>query len=452
MTEEEVKTKAFHIFNAALSSVNPYTAVKARAVDLISFYHSGHIKKVFVIGFGKASFEMARAINETLGKIIDKGIIITKYGHAKGIAKLDKIRVFEAGHPIPDGSGVDATKKMMEVLKEADDSTLVICLISGGGSALLVAPMEPITLEEKQDTTRLLLEAGADINDVNTVRKHISLVKGGRLAQIAYPARIKSLILSDVIGDRLHVIASGPTTFDTTTYHNAIEVIKKYRLSDKIPLHVMEVLDKGMNGDIPETLKEKDPVLINTENTIIGSNRIAIAAAEKMAIELGFHTEILTSEIEGEAKEAGRWLAGIAKAYKEKKEKSEINKPVCLLSGGETTVKVIGNGKGGRNTELALAFAMETEGYNGIFLLSAGTDGTDGPTDAAGAYVTGNTIPKAKGLGLDPLEYLKNNDSYNFFKKLGSLFITGPTGTNVMDIQIILIQNPCGGLFSGSLT
>lgn len=436
---EDVKAKAYEIFYAAISSVNPYDTVKAYAGQLLSFYQSKNLKRLFVVGFGKASFDMARAINDSSGAFITDGIIITKYGHARGVKSIDKIKVYEAGHPIPDDNGVKATKEIVELLKKADETTLVVCLISGGGSALFVSPIEPITLSEKQDTTKILLEAGADINEVNTIRKHISSVKGGRLAAIAYPAYIKSLILSDVIGDRLDVIASGPTTFDTTTYADALEVIKRYRLSDKIPHHIMDVLNKGIKGQIPDTLKEKDPILSNTENTIIGSNKIALAAAATKASELGFHTEVLSTEIEGEAREVGRWLAGVAKTYKMKKRLSEIKKPVCLLSGGETTVKVVGRGKGGRNTELALAFAIEIEKEDGIALLSAGTDGTDGPTDAAGAYVTWNTTKKAKGLGLSPLEYLNNNDSYNLFKKLDSLFITGPTGTNVMDIQIILI-------------
>jgi len=436
---EEAKIRAIDIFNRAILSVNPFMAVKAQAETLNSFYRLKNIKRVFVIGFGKACLEMTKATNESLGEIIDKGIIITKYNHAKGITSIDKIKVFEAAHPIPDESGVVATKKIIELLKEADESTLVICLISGGGSALLVSPMEPIKLEEKQITTKLLLETGANINDVNTVRKHISSVKGGRLAKIAYPAYIKSLILSDVIGDRLDVIASGPTTFDSTTYYDALEVLKKFKLLDKIPKSVVEILNRGKNGEISETLKKDDYVLTNTENIIIGSNKIALEAAKKKAIEMGFYTEILTSEIEGEAKEVGKWLSDIAKTYKRKKQKKEIEKPICLLSGGETTVTVVGCGKGGRNTELALAFAIEIEGIDGIFLLSAGTDGTDGPTDAAGAYATGYTVNKAKRLGLVPEGHLKNNDSYNFFKKIDGLFFTGPTGTNVMDIQIIFI-------------
>ncbi|MCX8110271.1 MAG: glycerate kinase [Syntrophorhabdaceae bacterium] len=442
MNSEEIKNQTQNIFNAAISSVNPYSAVKAHTGHILSFCHKHRIKQFFIIGFGKASFDMARAINDGLGKIIKEGIVITKYGHAKGMESIDKIKIYEAGHPIPDENGVEATNKIIRLLEKVDESTLVVCLISGGGSALLVSPLKPITLQEKQITTKMLLDAGADINEVNTLRKHISSVKGGRLARIAYPAHIKSLILSDVIGDRLDVIASGPTTLDKTTYADALEVIKRYGLSDKIPYHIMEVINKGIKGEMPETIKEKDPVLSKVENIIIGSNKIALSAAGAKASELGFHVEILSTEIDGEAKEVGKRLAGIAKAYKTKKKQSETKRPICLLSGGETTVKVVGKGLGGRNTELALAFAIEIEGEDGIAMLSAGTDGTDGPTDAAGAYVTGQTIKRAKELGLNPYDYLLNNDSYNFFKKIDSLFITGPTGTNVMDIQIILTENP----------
>jgi len=439
VVNEEAETKAIHIYEKAVSSVNPYITVKRHVEALTSFCREKNIRQVFVVGFGKASVEMARGVNDSIGDIIDRGLVITKYSHARGTTSLGKIQVFEAAHPVPDGSGLMATRKIIELLKRVDNSTLVICLISGGGSALLVSPIEPVTLEEKQITTKLLLEAGANINDVNAVRKHISYVKGGRLAQLAYPAYIRSLILSDVVGDKLDVIASGPTTFDPTTYDDAIEILKKFRLLDRVPRNVIDVLNKGKRGEISETVKEGDPVLANTENTIIGSNKMALAEARKAAIELGFNTSIISTELEGEAKDVGKWLAEIAKACKIKKEESRIKKPICLLSGGETTVTVVGSGKGGRNTELALAFALEIEGIAGIFLLSAGTDGTDGPTDAAGAFVTGDTVKKARMAGISPEEYLKNNDSYHFFKKVGGLYITGPTGTNVMDVQIILI-------------
>jgi hydroxypyruvate reductase/glycerate 2-kinase len=329
-----------------------------------------------------------------------------------------------------------ATKHVIDMLKNGDDQTIVLCLISGGGSALLVAPCNGITLSEKQRVTELLLKAGTNINELNTVRKHISAIKGGRLAEIAYPSKVISLILSDVIGDPLDVIASGPTSPDETTYGDAIHVIEKYGLRDNIPDHILHILMKGSEGNVPETPKRGYPVFERVENIIIGSNKIATGAAAKKAMELRFDTTILTSELQGEAREVAKWLAG--KAMEIREQRAEGRK-ICLISGGETTVTVNGSGIGGRNMELALAFAIEIAGTDGITLLSAGTDGTDGPTDAAGAIVNGQTIKKAKTKSLDPLVYLEHNDSYVFFKNTGELFVTGSTGTNVMDIQIVLI-------------
>ena len=284
--------------------------------------------------------------------------------------------------------------------------------------------------------TQLLLKAGVDIYELNTVRKHLSKVKGGRLAEIAHPAKVISLILSDVIGDRLDVIASGPTAPDKTTYNHAIGVLEKYKLTEKAPESVINMLGNGAKGLISETPKDDNPVFEKVENTIIGSNRKALEAAKEKAESLGSQTEIISSEVTGEAREVGKWLANIAKGLRVQGFKGSR----CLISGGETTVTAKGNGIGGRNMELALSFAMEIEGIDGITLLSAGTDGTDGPTDAAGATVDGETVKKAKAIGLDPEEYLRNNDSYNFFKKIDGLFITGPTGTNVMDVQVMVIE------------
>jgi glycerate-2-kinase len=306
-------------------------------------------------------------------------------------------------------------------------------MISGGGSALLVAPHEGITLPEKQQITQLLLRAGANIQELNTVRKHISRVKGGRLAELAYPARILSLILSDVIGDRLDVIASGPTAPDPTTFQDALGVIGRYDLADKIPEKVLGILMCGARGEIPETPKEKSQAFERVENIIVGSNKKAIEIAEREAAKRGYQVTILSSELQGEAREVGGWLARKAMAMRD-------GSQICLISGGETTVTVKGSGLGGRNMELALAFAQEIKGIRGITFLSAGTDGTDGPTDAAGAIVDGETITRAEAAGHSPEAYLENNDSYHFFKATGGLFLTGPTGTNVMDLQIVLID------------
>lgn len=431
----ETKKMLKDIFYAALHAVDPYESVRLHTHYIHSQYQTGNFKKLFVIGFGKGAYPMAKAIEDDLAGFIDSGIVITKYGHFDKNNKFKKIKILEAGHPLPDESGLNATKEIIKLLKDADKNTLIVCLISGGGSALYISPLDEITLNEKQETTRLLLKSGAAINELNTVRKHISKVKGGRTAELAYPAKIISLILSDVIGDNLDVIASGPTAPDETTYNEALSVIEKYGLTKSIPPKVLDIFIQGKNGAIPDTPKKKNIIFENVENIIIGNNKKALEATNKKALRAGIKTEILASDITGEAKDIGKQLADKAKDIKK-----SLQSPVCLLSGGETTVTVKGNGIGGRNMELALAFSIEVEGTDGITLLSAGTDGTDGPTDAAGAIVDGQTIPKARRLGLDPEGFLMNNDSYSFFKKTGGLFITGPTGTNVMDIQIVIIE------------
>lgn len=430
------KESAINIFYAALQAVDPYRCVELHMDHVFSMDHAGKFDKLYLIGFGKAAFPMSQAImNHFIGRIA-QGIIVTKYGHALDSDIIRNIKVFEAGHPIPDENGLEAAKKIMELLIGADQRTIVICLISGGGSALLVSPCDGITLSEKQKTTDLLLKAGANINELNTVRKHISRAKGGRLAEIANPANMLSLILSDVIGDRLDVIASGPTSPDKTTYGDALTILKKYHLSDSMPRSVLNHLQHGLLGNIPETPKEGSFIFNKVKNIIVGSNRIATDAAKKKAEELGYHATIISNEVQGEAREVGSQMARMAM----EKVKEGDKKRICLITGGETTVTVKGSGLGGRNMELALSFAVEIDGLSGITLLSAGTDGTDGPTNAAGAIVDGKTIKKASPKGLDPKEFLKNNDSYNFFKQIDELLITGPTGTNVMDIQIVLIE------------
>jgi len=408
--------------------------------QILSFFKKGCFNRLLVLSFGKAAYPMARAAADCAGDLLSGGIIITKYGHTGKTALPGKIQLFEAGHPVPDQMGVAATQAAIRMIKERrDPETLVLCLISGGGSALFVAPYDNISLQEKQDMTNLLLREGAEIQELNTIRKHLSRVKGGRLAEIAQPAKVISLILSDVIGDPLDVIASGPTSPDRSTFADALGIIDKYSLGGRIPGKILDILMKGAQGEIPDTPKEGDPLFRNVENRIIGSNRKAIEAAKREAENKGFRAEVLTSELRGEAREKGEWLAKIAV-----RECSSLSGPAekkCLIAGGETTVTVKGDGLGGRNTELALAFAKAIKGSRGITLLSAGTDGTDGPTDAAGAVVDGESITKAERLGLNPDSYLSNNDSYNFFKQTGDLLITGPTGTNVMDILIVLIEN-----------
>ena len=378
---------------------------------------------------------MAGALVESLGALVDTGLIVTKYAHVS-TPLPEKIRVYEAGHPVPDANGLRATGEIFNLVQKADTRTLIITLISGGGSALLVAPQEGISLADKQQTTTLLLKAGADIFELNTVRKHLSRIKGGRLAEAAYPAKVVSLILSDVIGDRLDVIASGPTAPDPTTYGEALAVLDRYHLNNQVPPPVLDLLHRGCRGEVPETPKADSPFLSKVENLIIGSNRQALSAAARRARELGCKVDILAEDQMGEASEVGQRLARQALAAANSQ---HGNARLCLLAGGETTVTVRGQGKGGRNMELALAFAMEIDGTPGITLLSAGTDGTDGPTDAAGAIVDGATITKARELGIDPQAYLDDNDSYGFFTQVGGLLVTGPTGTNVMDVQIVVL-------------
>lgn len=415
MNPSDNRKSAAEIFYSGLKAVDPHGSVKGHTDKIRSLYRSGNFSRLVVIAIGKAAYPMTNAFEDNLGDFIDAGIVITKYGHGKrqksevsgrGVWQYaltnSKIKIFEAGHPLPDDNGVKATEEIIKLLRGADEHTLVVCLISGGGSALLVLPYEGITLKEKQDITRLLLNAGADINELNCVRKHISMVKGGRLAEITYPARVTSLILSDVIGDRLDVISSGPMSPDSTTYNDTLSVLGKYKLIDKTPHSILDVLNSGADGLIPDTPKEGNVIFKRIDNIIIGNNRMALDAAKQKAEDLGFHAEIISAELAGEARDAAKWLAEKAKGSRIQGAKG----PRCLISGGETTVTVKGNGLGGRNMELALAFAMEIDGMDGITLLSAGTDGTDGPTDAAGAIVNGETVMKAKDAGLDPVEYL----------------------------------------------
>lgn len=435
------------IFGAALAAVDSYRAVAnslTREDNRLhvagNSYDLGAFERIVVVGAGKATARMALAIEEVLGARLAAGLIVVKDDHT---ARLGMIEQVEASHPIPNQAGEEGSRRILEMVRDADDKTLVICLLSGGASALLVAPAEGVTLRDKQEMTALLLNAGAPIGDLNTVRKHLSAVKGGRLAQAAYPARVVTLILSDVIGNRLDVIASGPTAPDGTTFTDAWTVIEKYGLKEKIPTRVAAYLQRGIAGTAPETLKEADPSMLLTRNVIVGSIEQALAAAEAQARQIGFAARTLTTGLQGEARAAARRLAQTAI---EAQAGLRSNDRACLLFGGETTVTVKGSGKGGRNQELALAFALEIDGREGICLLSAGTDGSDGPTDAAGGMVDGKLAARARGLGIDPIRCLNDNDSYEFFRRYDTLseenshFKTGPTGTNVMDIQIVLLE------------
>ncbi|MGB5848312.1 MAG: glycerate kinase [Ignavibacteriaceae bacterium] len=388
-------------------------------------------KRIIVIGAGKASTSMAFEVEEILDDNIDEGLVVTKNNFR---SQLKRIQALKASHPLPDKKGIEASKKIVEICKNANEDDLIINLISGGASSLLPYRADNITLEDKIKTTKILLRAGATIQELNTLRKHISAIKGGLLAKYVYPATMINLIISDVIGDQLDVIGSGFTVPDPTTFEDSWNVVIKYKLENKIPHSVRSYLLDGMEGKAPETPKPGNPLFNNVHNFIIGNNGLALSAIKTAAEEKGYNARIISSTLEGEAKVASKFIAHLAKEYS----LSEEN-PVCLIFGGETTVTVTGNGKGGRNQEFCLSIAIEIDGMENITFLSGGTDGIDGQTEAAGAICNSRTIERAKELGLNAMNFLDNNDSYNFFKKLDDLIITGSTNTNVMDIQIVLI-------------
>ena len=391
--------------------------------------------RLIVIGAGKPSAKMAQVVEETLGSHITDGLIVTKYGHA---LPLRRMKLVEAGHPIPDTAGIRAVHDIRELLRGLTKEDIVLVLISGGGSALWPAPAEGITLEEKQEVTQLLLRAGATIRELNAVRKHLSDIKGGQLAKWAAPAGVISLIMSDVIGDPLDFIGSGPTAPDTTSFSDAFAIIQKYGLD--VPEAVQERFQEGARGNIPDTPKPGDPVFKNVDNYVIANNRLLVDAAVDKARELQFNTLILGTEVEGEAKDVGRFLAAITRETA--RTGNPIKPPACILAAGETTVTVRGHGVGGRNQEMALAWAisMAARPFSGqACFASVATDGTDGPTTAAGGLVDPFTCSRAIELGLMPQKFLRANDSSNFLKTTGDLIVTGPTQTNLMDLQILLV-------------
>jgi glycerate-2-kinase len=377
---------------------------------------------------------MADAVERILGNRITAGHIVVKYGHS---CKLKYIKVTEAGHPEPDSNGYKATFSIMNIVDRAKSNDLVICLLSGGGSALLPDVPEGSSSDDMKITNTLLVNSGASIKEINAVRKHLSLVKGGQLARRANPATLVALILSDVPGDPLDVIASGPTSPDPTTYQQALNVIKNYGLEQKIPEGVLQELINGAEGNRDETPKAGDSIFNETHNLLIGTNRMALEAAKLKALEYNINPVIVDDQLQGDTASVAEYIVETSLKFKE--DKNEI-KPVCLLFGGETTVKMTGNGQGGRNQHLALLCTKLLEGHSGITILSAGTDGTDGPSDAAGAVVDSDTISFAYSKKVDPDKYLRDFDSYHFFKKTGGHIITGPTMTNVMDIIIVLIR------------
>jgi hydroxypyruvate reductase len=429
MTTRLLRKQARQIFQAALTAADPAGAV-ARYLKRRDF---SRFRNVYVVGAGKAGATMAQAAERVLGRALTAGLVNVKDGHT---ARMRRIELNQCGHPVPDRRGVEGARRIAEMAASAGKQDLVLCLISGGASALMPFPAAPVTLEEKQAVTRLLLASGASIHEINAVRKHISAIKGGQLARLAAPATVEALLLSDVIGDDLDVIGSGPTAPDASTFAVAAGILQRYGIRDRVPAAVRERIERGERGQIAETPKPSDPLFARVRNTLVGGNRLALDAARKCARRLGFRTLVLASEVQGETRDVARMHAAMARELASAGQ--PVKPPACLITGGETTVTIKGGGLGGRNQEFVLAAALDIAGLERTVIFSAGTDGTDGPTDAAGAVADGDTLRR----GPEALRYLNDNDSYHYFESLGDLVTTGPTGTNVMDVHIVLVGAP----------
>ncbi len=442
-TELTKKTRklALQSLEAAVNAVDPKRLLHSKLVLEKSRLQVGNFsfdlekfRNIYVVGGGKASGSMAEALEELLGKRIRTGFVNVPYGSKH---KTRVVKLHEASHPVPDQAGVEGTQQIIGTAQHAEEDDLVICLISGGGSSLMPLPRDTISLEDKRQLTSALLKSGAKINEVNIVRKHVSGFKGGWLAKKAYPATVLNLVLSDVVGDPLASIASGPTVPDPSTFADAQRVLEKYDLWEKTASSVRKVLSEGIKGIIEETPKAGDPAFEKVYNVIIGNNRSASNAAVAYLKSEGLNALLLTAALEGEAKNVGAVFASLAS--KVVSSGNPVPRPAGIVAGGETTVTVTGAGLGGRNQELALAAALKLKGAGACVLASLSTDGVDGPTDAAGAIVDGDTLERAAQLGLDADKFLAENNSYRFFSKLGDLIFTGQTGTNVNDISVIVV-------------
>ena len=438
-----LRSDACDILETALKAVDPEQAIynALRLSDETLLFEGGsvdlsEIKRVFVIGGGKAGGLMAKAVEALLGDRIESGVVNVLEGTENAVS-LKYIELNGAHHPVPSESGVKGVKRMLEITKGLGEDDLVITLISGGGSALMPYPAEEVSLDDLQVITGRLLRAGATINELNAVRKHLSAFKGGQLARHCSPARMVSLILSDVIGDPLDIIASGPTAPDSSSFGDAKCVLEKYDLWDDTSENIKARISGGVKGNVPDTPKKDDPVFSKVSNILIANNAIAAGAANAKAVELGYDSLVLSTFIEGEARLVGEILSGIAKEIITRDR--PLSKPAALIIGGETTVNVKRDGVGGRNQELALGASLKIDGLC-CLVAALGTDGVDGPTESAGAIVDGYTVRRSCELGLDAAKYLSENDSYHYFKELGDCIITGPTGTNVNDLSLILVR------------
>ncbi len=442
---KEILQKTKTIYQDALEAVSPESLIReslkvygkklwiqGKRVDLDRF------NRIFLCAIGKAAPYLAQAVYKRMSSFLNGGVVL--YLPPQPLA-IPGLSFLPASHPLPDEKSQQAAQEVLKCAREIKEKDLLLMLISGGGSAQLSLPAAGVELQEKKNVIKMLLETGADIRELNTVRKHLSRIKGGRLAQAVYPGSIINLIVSDVIGNDLEVIASGPTHWDSSTFGDACRALEKYDLWQTVPDPVRHILEKGKSGQIEETLKKESPVFSRVNSFIIGDNHKALDRAARQARKMGFETFLISSSDRGEAKEAARRYAALlaslipwVKRYL---------RPLCLISGGELTVTVKGKGKGGRNQEFALAFLLEIEKIaprlKNWLAMSLGTDGIDGPTDAAGAWVDGSTLSKAARFSLKPEKFLENNDSYSFFSKLGQLLITGSTQTNVMDFRIFIL-------------
>ena len=442
-SERRLREDALAILASAVKSADPYglvcnrVRVEGRKLKVSGENATANVElrgKVRVVAFGKASLGMARAIEEILS--VDEGIVVIPRGQCCG-SQPKSFEILEASHPVPDESSVHAAEKALEIARKCEKNDIFIALISGGGSSLLAKPAEDLTLEDKKAVTELLLRSGCTVSELNVVRKKISAVKGGKLAEAAMPAKTLALILSDVVGDPVDAIASGPTAEDTSTFSDAKGVLEKYGLWARIPESVRNFIERGMAEEEEERRRRREKRISNAHNIIIGNNLVAARAAEEEARRRGYNTLLLTTHLEGESREVAKVFVAVARDIR--RYGIPIKTPAAVIAGGETTVSVVGTGRGGRNQEFVLSAAIRIASEEGIVVASIGTDGIDGVSEAAGAIADGFTLERAKDASLDAEAFLRNNDSYTFFSMLNDALLTGRTGTNVNDIAVLLV-------------
>lgn len=442
MKTQPFKKLAHKMIQSAIEAVDPYKLIRneVRLEDeILSFKrvktNLALFKNIYVLGIGKAAGPMAAAFEDILGPRLSAGAVIVKYGHT---VPLRKIKLYEAGHPVPDENSLNATQHLLKIAERATEKDLILFVISGGGSALFERLPASIPPEHLATFNERLLSCGASIDEINVLRKHISLVKGGRFAEIASPARLETFILSDVIGDAPENIASGPTAPDSSTFKDVRDILNRYRLTESLPVTILDYFKRGLEGREPETPKAENALFKKVHNRVVGNNRLALENARKIAERAGYKTQLIRDPFQGDVHEvANFWAEKITELLKKKQ--TEAGK-ICILGGGEPTVTLKGKGLGGRNQELALlVLSRLKEASSPFYFCSVGTDGSDGPTDAAGAWIDQESFSISKKAGLNINDFMERNDSYHFFEQTGCLIKTGPTGTNVMDVMFCLI-------------